>query len=93
MKSVKHKKDLSYELSLNHHLTVDESCKAVNSILNSISETILKKNTIKVINFGRFISKINKEKKGRNPQTGDVMILPERWAYFFKKSKNWDKKD
>ena len=88
MKLIKHKKDIAYELSLKHHLTIDQSCKALDIILDKINEEILKKNKVNIVNFGAFITKKHKEKKGRNPKTGDIMTLPERWAYFFKVSKN-----
>lgn len=92
MKSIKHKKDIAYNLSLNHHLTIDESSKAVNLVLDSISKSIEKKSKINIVNFGSFIIKKRKQKKGRNPQTGETIILPERYAYFFKVSGNFFKK-
>ncbi|MAH81327.1 MAG: hypothetical protein CMP39_06635 [Rickettsiales bacterium] len=93
MKSIKHKKDISYELSLNHNMTVDESMNAVNLIVNSLSESILNKKRVNLVNFGSFIIKKHKEKKGRNPQNGENLILPERLAFFFKVSGNCLKKN
>ena len=93
MKSIKHKKDISYELSLNHNMTVDESITAVNLIIKSISKSILNKQKINLVNFGSFIIKKHKEKKGRNPQSGEKLIIPERLAFFFKVSGNCLKKN
>lgn len=60
----------------------------VNGIINTIMEEISKNNEVKLSGFGSFKVKTRKERKGRNPQTGEELIIPEHKVPVFKFSKN-----
>lgn len=43
--------------------------------------------TVYMKGFGKFFTKTLKAKKGRNPNTGETIMLPERKQIYFKASK------
>ena len=92
MQSIKHKKDIAYELSIDHNISFEKSCNILDFILKKIEINILTHRKTNIVNFGSIKISKHKEKKGRNPKTGTSIILPERWAYYFKQSDNSLKK-
>ncbi len=68
-------------------LTKADSERAVNSVLNSI-----KKNTkkgVQLIGFGSFNVVKRKARKGRNPQTGEVIKIKASKTVKFKAGKSY----
>ena len=67
--------------------------KNIKLILNSLFQYVIKEimstKRIKINNFGSFILKKHKSKKGRNPNNPEIEInIPERWIIKFQPSKN-----
>lgn len=60
-----------------------QATKAVESLLDIIKETLESGEDVLVSGFGKFCVKEKKERKGRNPATGeDLMLAPRRVATF-----------
>ena len=60
-------------------LSRNESNELVESVLNKISSTLVKGETVKVSSFGTFSVRSKGQRIGRNPKTGkEVPILPRR---------------
>ena len=64
-------------------LSRTESTELVESVLNKISSTLVKGETVKVSSFGTFSVRSKGQRIGRNPKTGkEVPILPRRVLVF-----------
>ena len=64
-------------------LSRNESTELVESVLNKISSTLVKGETVKVSSFGTFSVRSKGQRIGRNPKTGkEVPILPRRVLVF-----------
>ena len=64
-------------------LSRNESTELVESVLNKISSTLVKGETVKVSSFGTFSVRSKGQRIGRNPKTGkEVLILPRRVLVF-----------
>ncbi len=57
--------------------------KFVNSFTTAICDNV-KKDGVKLVGFGTFGSVKRKARVGRNPQTGEEIKIPARWAVTFK---------
>lgn len=65
----------------------DNNIKATEKIVNAVFDTIknglIESGTVEVKNFGKFGVKDVKERKGRNPRTGeDIVIAAHKFPYF-----------
>ena len=67
-------------------LSNKESAKIVETLLEIIKRTLESGEDVLISGFGKFNVKVKKERKGRNPATGDDMILPPRKVVTFKSS-------
>ncbi|MCZ4280126.1 integration host factor subunit alpha [Kiloniella laminariae] len=75
--------DLSEAVYQEVGLSRNESAELVESVLNEISETLIKGDTVKISSFGSFAVREKGERIGRNPKTGEeVPILPRRVLVF-----------
>lgn len=56
---------------------VSKACaeKAVNAVLSGIKQGVKKTKEVRLIGFGTFSVKSRKARKGRNPQTGEVINI------------------
>lgn len=57
---------------------------AVNALLDSISEALAEGEKVQLIGFGTFETRKRKARNGRNPQTGEVIEIPESSVPAFK---------
>ena len=64
-----------------------ESVDTVESLLEIIKSTLVSGEDVLVSGFGKFCVKGKKERKGRNPATGEDAILPARRVVTFKCSR------
>jgi len=64
-----------------------ESAKALDSILDSISEVLSKGDTINFIGFGAFSTSIRAPRKAKVPGTQTVVDVPETTVVKFKSGK------
>jgi integration host factor subunit alpha len=64
-------------------LSRNESADLVEGVLNEISDTLVRGESVKISSFGSFSVRQKGERKGRNPKTGEeVPIKPRRVLVF-----------
>ena len=68
-------------------LTKKDAEKAVNSIISVITEALSKGEKVQLVGFGTFEVRDRAERKGRNPQTKEEIIIPASKAPVFKAGK------
>lgn len=64
--------------------TKKKSVEIVESLLEIIKSTLEQKNDVLISGFGKFCVKSKNKRLGRNPATGDDLILRERKVVTFK---------
>ena len=57
-------------------LTKKESDSILTAILESIVEAVSSGDKVTLVGFGSFEPRQRKEREGRNPKTGDTMLIP-----------------
>lgn len=65
-------------------LPKEKSSELVESLLEIMKGTLESGEDVLVSGFGRFCVKNKKERRGRNPQTGDDMMLRQRRVVTFR---------
>ncbi|OLO41000.1 DNA-binding protein [Priestia megaterium] len=68
-------------------LTKQDSKKAIDALFETISNTLSKEKKIQLLGFGTFEVRNRAERTGRNPQTGEEMIIPASKVPAFKPGK------
>ena len=64
-------------------LSRNESAELVEDVLDAISDTLVRGESVKISSFGSFSVRQKGERKGRNPKTGEeVPIKPRRVLVF-----------
>ena len=64
-------------------LSRNDSAKLVESVLDLVSESLIKNETVKISSFGSFSVRSKGQRIGRNPKTGEeVPILPRKVLVF-----------
>ena len=66
--------------------------KIVNTLFETIKQTLARGEDIRILRFGKFQAKLKWARKGRNPQTGEIIILRSRRTVTFRASKKLRKK-
>ena len=61
-----------------------KSSQVVDSLLEIIKKTLEKGEDVLISGFGKFCVKDKRKRKGRNPQTGNDLMLDERRVVTFK---------
>jgi len=61
----------------------------IDTFCDTIMSEVKQGNRVQISGFGTFELRNRKSKKGRNPQTGESIIIPERSVPFFKPSKDF----
>ena len=57
-------------------LTKADSAKAVDAVLEAVSETLASKEEVRIAGFGTFSVAHRKATTGRNPRTGEELQIP-----------------
>ncbi|MDI6890805.1 MAG: HU family DNA-binding protein [Thermodesulfovibrionales bacterium] len=70
------KAELIDKISSGAKLSKADAAKALDSTLNSIKGALKKGQKVTFVGFGTFSVVKRKSRKGRNPQTGDVISIP-----------------
>jgi integration host factor subunit alpha len=66
------------------NLPRQESISAVESLFENIKRTLESGEDVMISGFGKFCLKDKTERRGRNPQTGDAMLMDARRIVTFK---------
>ena len=70
------KNDLVNQVSDNTGLSKSDSAKAVDSVLDTITDTLKSGGDVRLVGFGTFLVSKRKATTGRNPQTGAAIQIP-----------------
>ncbi|HIW00935.1 MAG TPA: HU family DNA-binding protein [Candidatus Desulfovibrio intestinipullorum] len=68
-------------------LTVDEAKKGVEGLITLLKRGLVEDRSVLISSFGKFEARLKKPRPGRNPKTGEKMILSERMVATFKLSR------
>jgi len=63
----------------------------IDTFCDTIMSEVKQGNRVQISGFGTFELRNRKSKKGRNPQTGESIIIPERAVPFFRPSQEFKK--
>lgn len=63
-----------------------ESADLVDLVFETMKETLGRGEKIKISGFGNFVIRDKRQRQGRNPQTGDPIVITERRVLNFKAS-------
>jgi integration host factor subunit alpha len=80
------KADLVQKVYQNHNLTKAQAAEAVETFLKISKNCLESGEDLLVSGFGKFNVKSKNARRGRNPQTGDELILRARKVVTFKPS-------
>ena len=80
------KVNLLKAISDTSNFSKQESSDVVESLLEIIKRTLESGEGILITGFGKFYVRDKKERRGRNPQTGDDMMMDARRVVMFKSS-------
>ena len=80
------KNDIAERIHSNTGLTMKDSADMLESVLSIMKNTLESGEKLKVSGFGIFEVKQKKDRKGRNPQTGESVIIEARRILTFKPS-------
>ncbi|MFP7171161.1 HU family DNA-binding protein [Terribacillus sp. 179-K 1B1 HS] len=70
-------------------LSKKDASKAVDALLETISETLAKDEKVQLVGFGTFEVRERAARTGRNPQTGEEITIPASKAPAFKAGKDF----
>lgn len=65
-------------------LTKSQAENTFNTTFETIAELMAKQQDVSIPGFGKFVTKIRAERKGRNPSTGQEIIIPKATVANFK---------
>ena len=82
------KSQLEDKLTTIFKIEQELSQKIVFSIVESISTAINENNRVEIRGFGSFFKKNYSSYKGRNPKTGESVMVPEKSLPLFRPSKD-----
>jgi len=68
------------------NISKSESLQIVESFLDLIKSELEKSNTVMISGFGKWTVRSKRERKGRNPLTGEEMTIEARKVVTFKSS-------
>ena len=70
------KQDLVLQVANKMQVTQKQSEEMLSTVLDSIVKSVSKGNKVTLVGFGTFESRKRKQRKGRNPQTGQEIEIP-----------------
>ncbi|MBT7308476.1 MAG: integration host factor subunit beta [Gammaproteobacteria bacterium] len=81
------KSDLISRLYLNSELSQGDAAAAVNTIINTMQDTLGSGGRVEIRGFGAFSLHERKARIGRNPKTGEAVEIPAKFVPHFKPGK------
>src|SRR5438132_517287 len=78
------KKEFLSAVAQKTEMTLKQTETVLTSIFETIKDVMLQNDRVMVADFGSFSSKERPERKGRNPQTGKEIIIPQATLPNFK---------
>lgn len=86
------KKEMIQQVQDKTGLNKKESIAALESVFEIIKDDLNKGNDVKISGFGKWTVKAKKARRGRNPRTGEEMMLDVRKVVLFRPSQTLRKK-
>jgi integration host factor subunit alpha len=80
------KADIAERIHLNTGMLKKDAMDMLELVLSVMKDTLEAGEKIKISGFGNFIVNHKKDRRGRNPQTGDDMTIEARRTLSFKPS-------
>lgn len=81
------KKVLVQNVSAKAEVTKADAEKVINATLGVISDALANGDTVRLTGFGEFLVRNRAERKGRNPQTGETIVIAATKVPAFKPGK------
>ena len=81
------KADLVEKIAAKANLTKAAAERALNAFLASVEDALVKESKLTLTGFGTFAVETRKARQGRNPRTGDAVVVDEKYVPFFKTGK------
>ncbi len=78
------KADIINEIRIKNGFSVRKSTETVETLLEIIKSTLASSEDVMICGFGKFCVKEKKERKGRNPATGESMMMEPRKIVTFR---------
>ncbi len=69
------KSELIEAIAESADLTKADAGRALDAVIDAITEALKKGDTVSLVGFGSFAVKERAERQGRNPQTGEVITI------------------
>ena len=70
------KADLIERIAEKADLTKANAERSLNAFLDTVEDVLVKEGKLTLTGFGTFVVETRKERKGRNPRTGDEIVIP-----------------
>ncbi len=80
------KEDITNEIRRKIGFGRKKSRELVDSVLACLTDTLVKGEDVKIKGFGKFKVRSKKQRPGRNPNTGEKLIISKRRVVTFKAS-------
>lgn len=80
------KADIAEKIQAGTGMTKKESSELLEAVFSTIKATLESGEKLKISGFGNFEVKKKADRRGRNPQTGETIIIPARQVLTFKPS-------
>lgn len=81
------KPDLAAAIAERADLSKDKAGEVLNVLLDQITQTVAKKESVTLVGFGTFEARSRAKRKGKNPQTGAEIEIPASNTVAFKAGK------
>lgn len=82
------KNDIVAAVAEKHSTTKAEAARILSTVLGTIEESLIKGEDVTLTGFGSLKVTERAERAGRNPQTGEALVIPARKAVTFKPGKS-----
>lgn len=83
------KKEIMTKMSKDAGITYLQANKAFKTMIEGIKKSLKKGERVTLSGFGSFEVKKSKPRKGRNPQTGEVITIPKKKRIKFNPSQSF----
>ena len=82
------KLEISRELAERKDMPLADAIKAVDGVIDIMKDAFKNGRNVYLRGLGSFVIKERKERTGRNPRTGEVIIIPEHKEVKFNQSQS-----
>lgn len=82
------KLEIARELAERKEMPLADAIKAVDGVIDIMKDAFKNGRNVYLRGFGSFVIKERKEKTGRNPRTGEVIIIPAHKEVKFNQSQS-----